>query len=80
VNSTTVTSTVRMMPRKVPRSSVSCSGTVTGLRPTQTNRTWLPFCRPHGSRALPMLVCNRVPRLSEVMGAASRLCHADQMW
>jgi hypothetical protein len=44
-NSSTVMSTVRRMLLRVPRSSVSCSGTVTAWRPSQTNRTWLPFWR-----------------------------------
>ena len=37
-------SAVLRIPRRVPQSSSECIGTVTGVRPGQTNLTWLPFC------------------------------------
>ena len=43
--SSTEISQDRRMLRKVPRSIVACMGTVTGGRPAQASRTWLPFWR-----------------------------------
>jgi len=62
-------STVRKMLPSVPRSSAPWSGTVIGVRPWQTSRTWLSRCRAPGNlsdrqshyfvlaRQLPALIC-----------------------
>jgi predicted RNase H-like HicB family nuclease len=44
-NTSTSISAVRRIDRRVPRLIGLCIGTVTGIRPGHTRRTWLPFCR-----------------------------------
>src|SRR5579862_8974848 len=62
-------STVRMILRRVPRSSVLCMGIVTGFRPSQTHRTWLPFGEHHDIPASSTHERIRLRKLLEAIGA-----------